>query len=78
MAIPYKKTIRRQNPATWNGAAIYVYNNNADTISDIIATDYFEDDDFSFSVRNVLWARLNDGYEVFRFISPTTVEVATN
>ena len=78
MAIPFSQTIHRQNPPTWYGASVYVYNNNTDSASDIIATDYFDDDRFSFGERDVLWAKLNDGYEVFRFISPTTVEVATD
>ena len=78
MAIPFKQTIHRQNPPTWYGASIYTYNNNADSASDIIATDYFDDDDFAFAARDLLWAKLNDGYETFRFISATTVEVATD
>ena len=78
MAISFSKTLRRQNPPTWFGAAIYVYNNNVDSASDIIATDYFDDDRFAFGVRDVLWAKLNDGYQEFRFISATTVEVATD
>jgi hypothetical protein len=78
MAIPYSKTIKRQNPPTWYGAAIYTYNNNYASASDIIAADYFDDDDFAFGARDVLWAKLNDGYQEFRFTSATTVEVATD
>lgn len=76
MAIPFRKTIHRQNPPTWYGAPIYVYNNNTDSASDIIVSDFFDDDSFAFGVGDLLWAKLNDGYETFVFITPTTVEAS--
>jgi hypothetical protein len=79
MAIPFKETLRRVNPPTWYGPAITVYNNNYATSSDIITTDYFDDDDFAFGVGEIIWAQLASGaYGVFRFTSATTVEVATD
>ena len=78
MTIPFKESIKRQSTSDWYGATRYVYSNYLASSSDIIAANYFDDPSFSFSERDLLWAKLSDGYETFRFINSTTVEVATD
>lgn len=78
MAIVNGRTIRRVESSDWLGAPRYVYSNyRADTAA-VTATDFFEDDSFNFAPRDLIWCELGDGFTTMRFISTTTVEVATD
>jgi len=78
MPIPNRETIKTITSPDWLGATRRVYSNYLASSTDVIAADFFEDDSFNFAARDLMWARLSDGYFTFRFINTTTVEVATD
>ena len=78
MTVINKESIRIASSPDWLGAIRYVYNSYLATSSDVIAADYFDDSPFDHAERDLMWCKLQDGYFVLRFISPTTAEIATD
>lgn len=78
MAIPNIQSIKRIPRPTWLGATSYVYSNYLAASTDVIAADYFDDESIPFAARDLMWAKLSDGYFTLRFTSGTTAEIATD
>lgn len=78
MTTPFSERIKSAVSPDWLGAPRYVYSNYLASSTDVIATDYFDEDGFSFGVRDLMWCKLSDGYFTLRFTSPTTAEIATD
>ena len=78
MAIPSVRTLRRISTPDFFGGTRYVYSNYLLASTDVIAADFFEDDSIPFAERDLMWAKLSDGYFVLRFINGTTAEIATD
>jgi len=78
MPIANKQTIKRVTSPDYYGATRYVYENYGASSTNVIANNFFDDDDFDFAFRDLMWCKLSNGYFTLRFISPTTAEIATD
>jgi len=77
MTTPFKENIKTQpRPPTWNGAVMYTYANYLASSTDVIATDFFDEPEFIFAERDLMWCNLSDGYFTLRFINTTTAVIA--
>tara|TARA_R110000851_G_scaffold214072_1_gene366697 strand:+ start:978 stop:1214 length:237 start_codon:yes stop_codon:yes gene_type:complete len=77
MASFKKQALRLIESPDWFGATRYAYSDYLADVTDITEIDFFANNSIPFAAKDILWAKLGDGYQVFTFTSPTTVEVAT-